>query len=90
MPVALGPEGGPVVSASRYGRGRLAAFGAQRMISECCKPVHKNGGRRPALDQLVLNTAIWAAGTQVRIRQAGKYTARPPLLCKLHGTSIQI
>jgi hypothetical protein len=66
-PVALGPEGDNVISTTLYGRGRLGVFGAQRMISQCCKPVHKGKGKRPALDVLIYNIAAWAAGNQVQL-----------------------
>ncbi|GLC70059.1 hypothetical protein PLESTF_000918800 [Pleodorina starrii] len=66
VPIAAGPSGEPVISVARYGRGRLSVFGAQRMVSECCRAYLK----RPPLDMLILKIAAWSAGNQTYGKKA--------------------
>ncbi|GIL88009.1 hypothetical protein Vretifemale_16062, partial [Volvox reticuliferus] len=66
--IAVGESGEPVISTAKYGDGRMGIFGAHRMLSECCKPVHK-AGKRPALDFLIQNIANWTVSSQANSKQ---------------------
>jgi hypothetical protein len=54
MAVAVANDGGPMVSANRYGLGRVIHFGHEGMLSSCCLGTGVGG--------LVANAAQWAAG----------------------------
>jgi hypothetical protein len=56
MAVAVANDGGPMVSANRYGLGRVIHFGHEGMLSSCCSGTGVGG--------LVANAAQWAAGTK--------------------------
>jgi hypothetical protein len=55
MAVAVANNGGPMISANRYGLGRVIHFGHESMLSSCCSGTGVGG--------LVANAAQWAAGT---------------------------
>ncbi|KXZ54442.1 hypothetical protein GPECTOR_5g94 [Gonium pectorale] len=55
----------PLLASTRYGRGRLAAIGSERMVTQCCQGA--GVGSDPGTDRLIVNLAAWAAwyGTKV-------------------------
>ncbi|PNW70885.1 hypothetical protein CHLRE_17g737400v5 [Chlamydomonas reinhardtii] len=69
LPVVRSPTDDPIVATSRYGHGRIAVFGGEKLITGCCKPKAKPGRPTsdPGTDQLIVNIATWAAwyGTKV-------------------------
>ncbi|KAG2489476.1 hypothetical protein HYH03_012112 [Edaphochlamys debaryana] len=73
-----------VVATTRYGKGRVVAFGGEKMITGCCTLQQKPNKKKkptqqsdPDTDQLILNMATWAAwygtkvpGSKARLRVA--------------------
>ncbi|EFJ39394.1 hypothetical protein VOLCADRAFT_101029 [Volvox carteri f. nagariensis] len=71
VPIFVTESNSPAVIAGRYGKGRLAAFGAERMVTQCCTANNPNATTpsEPAMDRLILNTAVWAGHYGWKVRQ---------------------
>ncbi|KXZ53996.1 hypothetical protein GPECTOR_5g108 [Gonium pectorale] len=68
LPVLENGFADTLVATTRYGRGRVAAFGGEKMITQCCQPATKGRpGSDPGIDTLIVNAAKWASwyGTKV-------------------------
>ncbi|KAG2454287.1 hypothetical protein HYH02_001318 [Chlamydomonas schloesseri] len=61
VPIVRNTLADPVIASTIYGRGRVAAFGGEKMITSCCKPKGKPTPSDPSLDKIIVNTADWAA-----------------------------
>ncbi|GFR45724.1 hypothetical protein Agub_g7139, partial [Astrephomene gubernaculifera] len=66
IPIARDPAGSNVITATRYGKGRLVVFGGQKMVINCCQPTLEPPSE-PYMDKLIANAITWAAwyGTKV-------------------------
>ncbi|KAG2454290.1 hypothetical protein HYH02_001319 [Chlamydomonas schloesseri] len=61
VPIVRNTLADPLIASTIYGRGRVAAFGGEKMITGCCKPKGKPTPSDPYLDKIIVNTADWAA-----------------------------
>lgn len=79
IPIVTNANGEAIIATNRYYLGSVAAFGGEKMITECCRPVvsrqaWKRGKRKsdPGLDQLINNIVDWAARRSRDLRPGGK------------------
>ena len=61
--VAVDGDGSPIVAATRYGSGRVVAFGHEGMLGEAISGSN--------LTKLIQKSAFWAAGKSTMIKVAG-------------------
>ncbi|GLC37599.1 Xylosyltransferase 2 [Pleodorina starrii] len=64
VPLYVAPTRDAVISAARYGKGRVGIFSAESMITRCCvpPPTPPNAtASDPDMDKLILNIATWAS-----------------------------
>eukprot|EP00198_Chlamydomonas_reinhardtii_P010244 XP_001699581.1 predicted protein [Chlamydomonas reinhardtii] len=61
VPIVRNSLADPLIASTLYGRGRVAAFGGEKMITGCCKPRGKPTPSDPSLDTIIVNAADWAA-----------------------------
>jgi hypothetical protein len=85
--VAVANDGGPMVSANRYGLGRVIHFGHESMLSSCCSGTGLGG--------LVANGAQWAGGDKtsgIRVAHhgSGMSTVVTNLVAKVGGISCTV
>ncbi|KAG2454293.1 hypothetical protein HYH02_001322 [Chlamydomonas schloesseri] len=80
LPVARSPADDPVVATSRYGHGRVAVFGGEKLITGCCKPKGKPAPSDPGTDRLIVNIATWAAWYGTKVGKAIIRVADPKYL----------
>ena len=61
------------MASANFRKGRVAAFGGERMVTECCRPSPRRRGQAasdPGFDRLLLNVMDWAAYYGWKARKA--------------------
>ena len=73
FPVLLNSQNSTLVASANFRKGRVAAFGGERMVTKCCRPSPRRRSQAasdPGFDRLLLNVMDWAAHYGWKARKA--------------------